>query len=111
MTLRTWGLLLIIGLFALIFSAHARAAEPGVFDQLRDSNGGEVRGRVENLSAQGDSFSFTLESTTDNERLALCPGTSAHAFMQVLTAAYETKRPVRLLLQGPFNRCVVAVRL
>jgi hypothetical protein len=108
MTLRAWAFLFLIGMFALILSAHA-----GTFD---DMSAPTHKAHVTALESQGDSVIYVLQIDGKEQRLALCPeGKQALVgegpMGDLLRQAFFHKNPVQVGITGPWQACLRTVRV
>ena len=112
MTLRTWGLLAILGIFAIIMTAHADSLwdemGPSVSEQMATQ---AVIAKVVAFEARGSALVYKITANGDSSTLRLCPGLASEGVNGVLQEAYRSGDSVKLGLTGPFNSCVVTARV
>lgn len=113
MTLRTWAFLFILGVFAIIVSAHAAHAD-SLWDDMASQPATTVNAKILRIEARGDETIYKINMASggnDNSEIRLCPQLKTEAAAEVLKEAFRSNLPVTLGLSGPFNPCVVTVHV
>ncbi|NJL25592.1 MAG: hypothetical protein HC902_10745 [Calothrix sp. SM1_5_4] len=115
MQLRTWAVLMVLGIFLLIASG-ARA--DGIWDDMRDRSN-VVRGKIETLEIRGNSLRIEIGGQTlSSPFCADSAGASEYILavyiqeqMAALREAWRSQAPVEISLRGPWSPCVSAIRV
>jgi hypothetical protein len=110
MTLRGWSLLVILGVFAIILTAHAAHAdslwdEPTVWQQLSVHS---VKAKVVKIEARGSSIVYKITTSDDTSSLQLCPGLAPESVNPIMLEAFRSGHDVILGMSGPMNACLVS---
>lgn len=117
MTLRSWSLLLILGVFAIILSAHAAHSQSlSVWDELSAQDALKQTAKwtpvkVVGMEARGDELIYKITTSSSVESLRLCSQLQTDVTGVVLREAYRTRATVELAITGPFNACVLGARV
>lgn len=132
MTLRTWSILLVIGLVYFIYlaGAHADFAQPSVWQQMQQSQGVNRKVLVKDLYFRTDGVIVELANSRQSKnvtRISLCadipsnPSTNqldsdaTHAMfkrmmLEQLQRAKVNKTYVNVEVSGPWSPCLSSVR-
>jgi len=124
MTMRSWALLILVGLFLLIFT-QVNAQELSVWDQM--SSGASVnhdeKTQIQEVQIRSDQVVLVKiqNSNGNSESVRLCADTSGTGHnspqsaallnqqIEILRDSIRTKQSVKLEIRGPWSPCIASV--